>query len=320
MKAIRFHEFGGPEVLKLEDVPDPTPGDGEVLIQVQHAGVNPTDINTRSGGANYPPSFAFPAMLGREAAGIVAAVGSGVTSVAAGDRVVARNTAYGYAEQITAPEANVFKLPDNLGSLEAAVIPVTYATAWDAVVNRTQVQAGQTVLVQGAAGGVGIAAVQIAKSIGATVIGVAGTDEKLAWVKSQGADHGVNHTAGSIADQVKEITGGKGVDAIIDGVAGKPFEDAFNALNPGGRIAVYGVAAGREVTVNLALLFRIRASLLGSGSSGTDREQFAQIVQLHADGKLHSTIDRTWPLGEASAAQQHITSRQVMGKVALVIG
>ena len=148
MKAIRFHEFGGPEVLKLEDVPDLEAGPGEVLVRVHSSGVNPTDITTRSGRANYPSTFAFPAMLGREAAGTVERLGDGVTQRSIGERVVVRGAGFSYAEMVVAPESAVYKLPDELDMTDASTVPITYTTAWDAVVNRANVTKGQTVLVQ----------------------------------------------------------------------------------------------------------------------------------------------------------------------------
>ena len=319
MKAIRFHEFGGPEVLKLEDVPDLEAGPGEVLVRVHSSGVNPTDITTRSGRANYPSTFAFPAMLGREAAGTVERLGEGVTERSIGERVLVRGAGFSYAELVVAPESAVYRLPDGLGMTDASTVAITYTTAWDAVVNRANVTEGQTVLVQGAAGGVGVASVQIAKSLGATVIGTAGSDEKLEWAKGQGLDHGINYSTGEYASAVKDLTGGEGVDAVIDGVGGKAFVECFGCLKSGGRVVIYGTAGGREVNFNLASLFRTRASVLGSGGTGTSRGDFERILEMLADGTLHATVDRTWPLAEAGEAQRYVEERRVRGKVALVV-
>ena len=320
MKAIQFHEFGGPEVLRLEDVPDPQPGPGEAMLRMHSAGVNPTDITTRSGRAPAPPGgFVFPSLLGREGAGVVEAVGEGVTNVAVGDEVALRNAAYSYAELVKSPSENLYKLPEGLGMLEASTAVITYSTAWDALVNKCQVQAGQTVLVQGAAGGVGIASVQIAKQLGATVIGTASTEEKLAYAAAQGMDHGVNYSGGSYAARVKEMTGGAGVDAIVDGVGGNAFLESLNCVKPGGRIAIYGTAGGREVTLNLNTLFRLRIAVLGSGGTGTSHADFEALLQMLADGRLTPTVERTWPLAEAGEAQRFIEERRVMGKVALLI-
>ena len=320
MKAIQFHEFGGPEVLRLEDVPDPQPGPGEAVLRMHSAGVNPTDITARSGRAPAPPGgFVFPSLLGREGAGVVEAVGDGVANVAVGDEVALRNAAYSYAELVKSPAENLYKLPEGLGMLEASTAVITYSTAWDALVNKCQVQAGQTVLVQGAAGGVGIAGVQIAKQLGATVIGTASTEEKLAYAAAQGMDHGVNYSGGDYADRVRELTGGAGVDAIVDGVGGNAFLESLNCVKPGGRIAIYGTAGGREVTLNLNTLFRLRIAVLGSGGTGTSHADFEALLQMLADGRLKPTVERTWPLAEAGEAQRYIEERRVMGKVALLI-
>ena len=319
MKAIRFHEFGGPEVLKLEDVPDPEPGPGEVLVRVHGSGVNPTDITTRSGRASYPSTFAFPAMLGRESAGIVERLGDGVTERSVGERVVVRGAGFSYAELVVAPESGVYKLPDGLGMTEASTVGITYTTAWDAVVNRANVVAGETVLVQGAAGGVGVASVQIAKSLGATVIGTAGSDEKLEWAKAQGVDHGVNYSTGKYASAVKDLTHGAGVDVVIDGVGGDAFVECFGCIKNGARVVIYGTAGGREVNFNLSAIFRTRVSIMGSGGTGASRADFERILELLADGTLRPTVDRTWPLAEAGEAQRYIEERRVRGKVALVV-
>jgi len=319
MKAIRFHEYGGPEVLKFEEVPDPVPGPGEALLRVHAVGVNPTDITTRSGRGNTRPGFSFPAMFGRDACGTVEAIGDGVTSLAVGDRVVVREADYTYAEMAVAKEQQLYKVPDALGNLEAAAVGITYATAWDAVVNRANVQSGETVLVQGAAGGVGIAAVQIAKHLGATVIGTSASDDKLKWAATQGMDHGVNYSANDWPAQVKELTGGKGVDVIIDGVGGDPFVRCFECIVPEGRIAMFGAAAGREISFNIGGIFRNMLTLRGAGGRGTSRADFERLLELLAAGKLTPTIDRTWPLAEAAEAQRYVEERRVLGKVVLTV-
>ena len=318
MKAIRFHAFGGPEVLSLDDVPDPQPKDGEVLVRVASSGVNPVDISRRAGRAS-GPEFAFPAMLGREAAGVVVEVGAGVSGLSVGDHVVVRDPPYSYAEYVAAPEQNAFKLPEGLSDIDASTVVITYTTAWDAVVNKAGVQPGETVLVQGAAGGVGVAAVQIAKHLGAIVIGTAGSDEKLAWAADQGADHGVNYSVADYPRRVRELTDGKGVDAVIDGVGGDIFVQSLECIAPTGRIAMYGAAAGREVTLNLARLFSQRLTFRGSGGTGASRAQFEGILGLFADGTLRPTVERAYPLAEAAQAHRSIEERRVKGKVALTV-
>ena len=182
---------------------DPAPGDGEALVRVYAAGVNPIDITTRRGGA---AQLEFPAGLGRDTAGVVEAVGKGVTSVTIGSKVIVYNTRNGYSELVGASQDKLFPVPEGLGLIEAVSIGITYTTAWDAVVNKAGVQSGQTVPVQGASDGVGVAAVQIAKALGATAIGNASTKEKRRWVLSQGADHVVDYTRDDWPAKVKMLT------------------------------------------------------------------------------------------------------------------
>ncbi|MEE8518818.1 MAG: zinc-binding dehydrogenase, partial [Dehalococcoidia bacterium] len=208
MKAIRYREFGPPDVMTLDEVADPRPGAGEVMVRLQASGVNNTDTKARSGTATYRAGIQFPAMLGREGAGIVEAVGAGVSVVAPGDRVLIREPAYTYAELTCAPVDSIYRLPDGLSTVDAATIAVTYATAWDAVVNQTKVQPGETVLVQAAASGVGIASVQIAKHVGARVIGTASSTDKLEWAATHGMDAGINYAEKDFVEEVKALTGG----------------------------------------------------------------------------------------------------------------
>ena len=320
MKAIRYHAFGGPEVLSLDEVPQPRPEAGEVLVRITSSGVNPVDISSREGRANRRPDFAFPATLGREAADVVEELGAGVSGLAVGDVVVLRAPRWSYAEYTAAPVASVYKLPKGLTDVEASTVVITYTTAWDAVVNKAGVQAGETVLIQGAAGGVGIAAVQIAKHLGATAIGTAGSDEKLAWAASQGMDHGVSYATDGYAAAVEDVTGGKGVNAVIDGVGGDIFVHSLECMAQNGRIAMFGAAAGRDVTINLARLFGQRLTFRGAGGDGATRADFEKILDLFAAGVLRPTVDRTYPLSEAAEAHCSIEERRVMGKVALTMG
>ena len=317
MKAIRFHQNGGPEVLQLEEVDDPTPGIGQALVRVYAAGVNPTDATGRRGGGAVPPTF--PATLGRDAAGVVEAVGSGVKSVKSGDKVIVRQSTTGYSELLTAKEEDVFPVPDGVGPIDAASIGVTYSTAWDAVVNKANVQPGQTVLVQGASGGVGIAAVQIAKALGAKVIGNASTDEKRAWVLEQGADHAIDYTQPDWPAKVKELNGGNGVDAIVDGVGGDAFLKSFECLAPGGAICVFGASGGREVMFNLTTLFRSRGRILASNGAGATVEDFSKLLAMFGQGKLKTTVEKVIPLAEAAEAHRLIEERKVIGKIVLKV-
>ena len=317
MKAIRFHQHGGPEVLQLDEIDDPKPGTGQVLVRVMAAGVNPTDVTGRRGGG--APAATFPATLGRDASGVVEGIGSGVKNVKSGDKVIVRTSTTGYSEVLIAKEEDVYPVPEGVGPIDAASIGVTYSTAWDAVVNKAKVQPGQTVLVQGASGGVGIAAVQIAKAMGAKVIGNASTEEKRAWVLAQGADHAVDYTQPDWPDQVKALNGGNGVNAIIDGVGGDAFVRSFECLAQGGFICVFGASGGREVTLNLTALFRSRGGVLVAAGADSSREDFIQMLDLFSKGKLKTTVEKIMPLADAAEAHKLIEERKVIGKIVLKV-
>lgn len=318
MKSIRLHEFGGSEVLKLEDVDDPKPGTGQALVRVYAAGVNPTDITTRKGGGPTPAKL--PTSIGRDSSGVVEAIGSGVKTVKSGDKVIVRGGLSNYSELVAISEDDLYPVPDGVGPVEAASIGVTYSTAWDCVVNKAQAGPGQWVLVQGASGGVGIAAVQIAKAFGAKVIGTASTDEKRAWVISQGADFMVDYMQADWPEQVKALTGGKGVDAVVDGVGGDAFLRAFECVAPGANICVFGASGGREVNMNLTSLFRNRVHVHGCGGAGCTREDFEKMLGLFSSGKLKATVETILPLAEAAQAHQMIEDRKAIGKIVLKVG
>lgn len=317
LKQVRFHEFGGPEVLKVDDVDEPKPGTGQALVRVYAAGVNPTDTMSRRGGGVTPVTL--PGTLGRDASGVVEAVGANVKNVKSGDKVVVRGSTMGYSELLVANESDLYGVPEGVGPIEAASIGVTYTTAWDAIVNKAQVQSGQWVLVQGASGGVGVAAVQIAKALGAKVIGTASTDEKRAWVIAQGADHMVDYTQPDWVDQVKQLTGGNGVNAVIDGVGGESFIKSFDAIARGGAICVYGASGGRDVNFDITNLYRTSARVLGCGGNGSTREDFEKTLSMFSTGKLKATVEVTLPLDEAEEAHKSIEERRVIGKIVLKV-
>jgi NADPH2:quinone reductase len=317
LKSIRLHEFGGPEVLKLDDVDDPKPGTGQALVRVYAAGVNPTDVTSRRGAAQGAPKL--PMSLGRDASGVVEAIGSGVKTVKSGDKVIVRGGSANYSELVAVSEDDLYPVPDGVGPVDAASIGVTYSTAWDAVVNKAQAGSGNWVLVQGASGGVGVAAVQIAKAMGARVIGTASTEEKRAWVIAQGADHMVDYTQADWPEQVKALTGGNGVDAVIDGVGGESFIRAFECVAPGANICVFGASGGREVNFNLTSLFRNRVHVHGCGGTGCTRGDFEKMLDLFSTGKLKATVETVLPLAEAAQAHQMIEDRKAIGKIVLKV-
>lgn len=318
MKAVRFHGFGGPEVLRLEDIPDPEPGAGDVLVRMAAAGVNPTDVSRRSGRMGQ--DMEFPAMLGVEGAGVVADVGADVTSVSVGDRVIVRQQLNSYAELMAVPERSVYVVPDNLSLIEASTIAIIYTTAWAALCVQGGAKEGGTVLVQAAASGVGIAAVQLARQLNMTVLGTASSAEKLEWAAKYGLDHGINYTEHDFVEEAKRLTEGRGVDVIVDGIGGDVLAKGLLALARGGRLAVFGGAGGRETTFPVASLYRTGVAAVGAGAFLTPKEDFEKILGWFGEGSLKPTIDRTWPLAEAVEAHRYQESRQIKGKTALVIG
>jgi len=313
-----LYETGEPEVLRYEDVPTPQPGDGEVLIKVAGIGINFAEVGRRSGILPMPPSEKLPTIPGGEISGVIEAVGSGVTDYRAGDRVFSRVRG-SYAEYVTAPAAGLVRVPEGMDLVAASTVPIIFETAWGCLVKRGKLQPGETVLIQAAASGVGIALVQVAKHLGATVIGTASSDEKLEWAKGYGLDHGINYEKADFVEEVRKLTDGKGVPLIIDGVGGDVFEKSLHALQRGGRIVVYGVASGRRsASVLLPDLWFQSLTIMGGGSGNATKEDMAEMLGLFAKGVLRPVVDRTWPLSEAAEAHRYIEARKVQGKVALV--
>lgn len=313
-----LYETGEPEVLRYEDVPTPQPGDGEVLIKVVGIGINFAEVGRRSGILPMPPSEKLPTIPGGEISGVIEAVGSGVTDYRAGDRVFSRVRG-SYAEYVTAPAAGLVRVPEGMDLVAASTVPIIFETAWGCLVKRGKLQPGETVLIQAAASGVGIALVQVAKHLGATVIGTASSDEKLEWAKGYGLDHGINYEKADFVEEVRKLTDGKGVPLIIDGVGGDVFEKSLHALQRGGRIVVYGVASGRRsASVLLPDLWFQSLTIMGGGSGNATKEDMAEMLGLFAKGVLRPVVDRTWPLSEAAEAHRYIEARKVQGKVALV--
>src|SRR5262245_18726892 len=254
MRAVRCHDLLGPAGLRVDDLPEPAPGAGEVLLDVRAAGVNFPDVLLSYGKYQFKPSPPF--VPGGEAAGIVKAVGSGVSSVAPGDRVVATLVHGAFAERIVVPELATVKLPDAVGFEVGAATLLTYATTIHALVDRAAIRAGEALLVLGASGGVGVAAVELGKLLGARVIAAASSDEKIAFCRAHGADEGICYTREDLKDRVKALTGGKGVDVVYDPVGGAYTDPALRSIAWEGRYLVVGFAAGEipKVPLNLVLL------------------------------------------------------------------
>ena len=323
MRAVRVHELTGPQALRVDDdVPEPKVGAGQVLVDVHCAGVNFPDILMTHGKYQFKPTPPFSP--GGEAAGVVAAVGAGVTSVAVGDRVAATMMYGAFAEKVVMPELAITKLPDNVSFEVGAATLLTYATTYHALVDRAAMRAGETLLVLGAAGGVGIAAVEIGALLGARVIAAASTDAKLAFCREHGASEGINYTTSDLKEQIKTLTKGNGCDVIYDPVGGALAEPALRGAAWQGRYLVIGFASGEipKIPLNLVLLkgCQIVGVFWGSFAMREPAKNRAHAAQLFAwigEGKLRPHIDAVVPFSEAASALQRLERREVMGKVVL---
>ena len=340
MKAVRVHRHGGREVLQLDEVADPVPADGEVLVRVRSCALNHFDVDLRENVSRWPISL--PWTLGIEFAGDVAGVGAGVEGLAEGDRVwvlheipcleceycladqdnlclAARMWSVqmpgGYAEYVAAPARAVFPLPDAVSYDVAAAGQIVFTTAWHMLITRGQVRAGETVLVSAAGSGVGHAAIQIAKRAGATVITTAGSDEKLAAAREDGADHVVNYRRENVTERALELNGGRGVDLVIEHVGGEQFGACLAALRKDGRLVTCGGHAGEVVDLDIIPLFRNEWQVIGS-RTGTTRE-IRLVMDLIAQGKLRPRVHAALPLAEAAEAHRILEGREHFGKVVL---
>lgn len=279
MRAVRCHSLSGPSSLRVDDIPAPTPGAGEVAIRVHAAGVNFPDVLLSYGKYQFKPECPF--IPGGEAAGVVAALGHGVTTLAVGDRVAATLLHGAFAETIVVPELAAVKLPEGVGFEVGAATLLTYATTWHALVDRANLRAGETLLVLGAAGGVGLAAVEIGKLLGARVIAAASTPEKLAVCREHGADEGIDYAREDLKERVKSLTGGAGADVVYDPVGGAFTEAALRATAWEGRLLIVGFAAGEipKVPMNLVLLkgCQIAGGVLGLVRDARAREEPGQL-------------------------------------------
>jgi NADPH2:quinone reductase len=317
MKAIRVHEFGPPEVMKLEDVPDPLPDPGQVVVRVHAAGVNPVETYIRSGSYANKPTL--PYTPGGDAAGVIAAVGEKVGRFSRGNRVYTAGTMSGaYAQLALCGADQVYPLPENVSFAQGAGLHVPYATAYRALFQRAQARAGQTVLVHGASGGVGIAAVQFAAAAGLTVIGTGGTERGRRLVREQGAAHVLDHRAPDYLDQLMTLTDGRGVDLILEMLANVNLGRDLTVLAKSGCIVVIGSRG--EVQINPRLLMRSEGSILGL-MAGTP-EQYAQAhaaigAGLRA-GALRPIVGQELPLAEAPRAHHNIIESPAYGKIVLV--
>lgn len=318
VKAIRVHQFGDPDVLKLEEAPTPSAGAGQVLVKVQAVGVNPVETYQRSGSN---PAIQLPWTPGMDAAGVVEAVGAGVTGLQAGDRVYTSDTLTGsYAEFALSNQTTVHRLPANLSFQQGAAINIPYATAYRALHHRARALAGEVVLIHGASGGVGVAATQMARAAGLTVIGTGGTEAGRKLVAEQGAHHVVDHRDSGYLEQILQLTGGRGVDIILEMLANVNLGKDLTVLAKHGRVIVIGSRGNVEITPR-ELMKRdadIRAMTLFNASA-------SELASIHAalgagleNGTLRPVVGREMRLADAAKAHVAVLEPGAYGKIVLL--
>ena len=328
MRAVRIHEDGGPEVLVLEEAPDPVAGPGEVLVRLRASALNHLDIWIRKG----LPSVPKPRILGADGAGVVDAVGEGVNGFEPGERVVlnpgieaggGRIHVIGEhgdgtnAELIAVPATNVHPIPDGLSFEEAAAFPLVFETAYRMLVTRAGLREGEWVLAWGIGGGVSTATLAIGKALGAKVIVTSSSEAKLEHARELGADAAVNHTTGDVKAAVQEATGGRGADVVVESVGEATWATSLQVAAPGGRITVCGATSGPNPPAALHRVWWKQLSILGS-TMGTG-EDFAGAYELVASGRARPVVDTVLPLEEIRAAHERLEAGEQLGKIVLTI-
>ena len=338
MRAIRFHEYGGPEVLRYEEVPDPVPRLDQVLVRVKACAMNHLDLWVRKGTTKSP----LPHIPGSDVTGEVVEVGKYVTGLRSGQRVLLapmtfcnhcaqcaagrQNMCRGFSvfgnavdggdcELIAVPQVSVIPIPDHLSFDQAASVPLVFVTAWHMLTGRARIRPGYTVLVLGGGSGVGTAAIQICKLLNATVITTAGDENKLEKTRALGADYGINHYQQKISDEVGRITNKEGVDIVFEHVGKATWEESLKSLKPGGTLVTCGATTGPEAAIDLRFVYSRQFSILGSymGTMG----ELHEVLQHVFSGKLKPVIDRTFPLKDARAAHQRMEKSEMFGKIVL---
>ena len=338
MKAVRYHEFGGPEVLKYEDAPDPVLRKDQVLVRVKACALNHLDLWCRKG----LPGIKLPHINGSDVAGDVAEVGEYIKGLSTGQRVLLAPMVFcnhcefcvsgrqsfcreftvlgnlvdgGNAEYIAVPQVNVIPIPNDLTYDEAASVPLVFLTAWHMLVGRCQIQPGDFVLVWGASSGVGSAAIQIAKLFNAKVIATAGNEAKLEQARELGADYTIDHYKQTVSDEVKKITTKRGVDIVFEHVGKASWQESMKSMKAGGKLVTCGATTGPEASFDLRVLFAKQLSFLGSymGYMGELHEVLKHVFS----GRLKPVVDKTFPLREARAAHERLEKSEMFGKVVL---
>ncbi len=319
MKAVRINEFGGLEVLQWEDVPEPTPRAGQVLIKVDSAGVNYADIMRRQG--NYPGPD-LPATLGLEAAGTITDLGEGVSGLSVGQRVMAMGP-QGNAEFVAVNANYVFPYPETVDPVQAGGMPIVFLTAYHLLKTRGQIQPGETVLIQAGASGVGTVAIQLAKAWGARVITTASSPEKLDLTRSLGADETINYVAQDFEEEVRQLTNGNGVELVLECVGGPVLEKSVRCVASYGKLISFGNASGTPASLPGADIFGANRTVIGfsMGRSPMGRlnhqDAMDELFPMLAQGQVRLVVDRVLPMAEAAKAHQHLSNRGSQGKVIL---
>lgn len=341
MKAVLIYEHGGIDKLRYEDVDEPSCGAKDVCVRVKACALNHLDVWVRRGLPSL--RLKYPHILGSDIAGVIESIGNEVTNVKPGDKIVVNpgmscgcceaclsgrdnfcpkygivgeNMNGGYAEFICVPEQNVAQQPSNLSFEEAASIPLVFMTAWQ-LLERAQIKSGEWVLVHAAGSGVGSAAIQLAKIMGARVMTTASSDEKLEKAKSLGADYGINYAKTDFSDEVRSLTEKKGADVILDHVGKDTFEKNIACLAWGGRLVLCGASTGLMAQINLAYVFFKQLSILGSTMSSKSR--IFPVLKLAQEGKIKPVLDSVYPLKDVQAAHKRMEKRELFGKIVLTV-
>jgi NADPH:quinone reductase-like Zn-dependent oxidoreductase len=338
MKAVRIQQFGGPEVLTYEDVPDPQARKDQVLVRVKACALNHLDLWVRKG----LPGVKLPHILGSDIAGEIVEIGEYVTGFKPGERVVVAPMHFcghcpkclaglqnqcreftvlgnavdgGNCDLIAVPAATMIPFPDSLDFVQAASVPLVFVTAWHMLVGLAGVRPGQTVLILGGSSGVGIAAIQIAKLFRCRVITTAGDETKLEKARALGADHGINHYKQKISEEVRKLTNKEGVDIVVEHVGAATWDESMKSLKTAGTLVTCGATTGPSVGIDLRHLFARQLRLLGSymGTMGELQEVLGHVFA----GRLKPVVDRTFPLSEVRAAHEYLEKSQMFGKVVL---
>jgi NADPH:quinone reductase-like Zn-dependent oxidoreductase len=341
VKAVRFHEFGGLDVLRVEEVDDPTPGSGEVLVRIRASALNHLDVDVRDGTSRFPVTL--PHTLGVELAGDVEELGDGVEGWSPGDRVnpyimdtcgecrycrtgreslcltpgfISFTTGGGYAEQVVVKARNLIRIPDGVSYEQAAALQVAFGTAWHMLFTRGNLRAGESVMINSVGSGIGSAAVQLAHLGGAFVIGNASSREKLDRAAELGMDAGINHATEDVVARVMELTEERGVDLVYEHVGGELFQKGLDSMTKDGRLVICGGHSGEVVEFDIIPFFRAQKSVIGSFVY--TREEVAKCLELAGRGLITPLVHQTFPLDDAREAMATMERREHFGKLVLV--